>query len=138
MRKTMRFGSIALATAMAGALLLGMTPSSPAQRVVSRRVLVIERVPFVYDPFFPYGYYYSYPPRYVAANYGEVKIEAHHRDKDANVYIDGGFAANLRDHHRFALRPGNHDIELRDNDGETIYQERVAVTIGETTKLRVS
>jgi|ERR1051325_1536315 hypothetical protein len=138
MRKTMRFGSIALATAIAGTLLLGMAPSSPAQRVISRRVVVIERTPFLHDPFFPYGGYYSYPPRYVAANYGEVKIEAHHRDKDANVYIDGGFAANLRDHHRFALRPGNHDIELRDNGGETIYQERVAVTIGETTKLRVS
>jgi len=138
MRKTMRFGSIALATAITGALLLVMAPTSPAQRVISRRVVVIERTPFLYDPFFPYGGYYSYRPRYAAVNYGEVKIEAHHRDKDANVYIDGGFAANLRDHHRFALRPGNHDIELRDSDGETIYQERVAVTIGETVKLRVS
>lgn len=137
MRKTIRFGSLALATAITASLLLGMAPTSPAQRVISRRVVVIETRPFFYDPFFPYGYY-SYPPRYVAANYGEVKIEAHHQDKDANVYIDGGFAANLRDHHRFAMRPGNHDIQLRDSDGTTIYQERVAVTIGQTTKLRVS
>jgi len=138
MRNTMRFGSIALATAITGALLLGTAPTSPAQRVISRRVVVIERTPFFYDPFFPYGGYYSYPPRYVAANYGEVKIEAHHQDKEANVYIDGGFAANMRDHHRFAMRPGNHDIELRDSDGQTIYKEHVAVTIGQTTKLRVS
>jgi len=138
MRKSMRLGSIALASAIAGALLLGTTPAS-AQRIIRQRVVVIEPGPFFYGPVFPYDFYYPYPPAYgYAGNYGEVKIEAHHRDKDANVYIDGGFAANLRDHHKFALRAGTHDIELRDSDGQTIYEGRVAVTIGKTTKLRVS
>lgn len=140
MRKTMRLASVALASAIAGALLLGMAPTSTAQRVIRRRVVVIEPGPFFYGgPFYPYDFYYPYPPRYGhAGNYGEVKIEAHHHDKDANVYIDGGFAANLHDHNKFALRSGNHEIELRDSDGQTIYHENVAVTIGETTKLHVS
>ena len=139
MRKTMRLASVALASAIAGALLLGMTPTASAQRVIRRRFVVVEPGPFFYGPVFPYDFYYPYPPAYgYARNYGEVKIDAHHQDKDANVYIDGGFAANLRDHHKFALRPGNHEIELRNSDGQTIFQENVAVTIGETTKLHVS
>lgn len=41
-----------------------------------------------YDPFFPgYAYPYPYAPYYIAANNGEVKIEANH--KFAEVYIDG-------------------------------------------------
>ena len=136
MRIFTRVRSIALASAIAGALFLTLTPTVSAQRVIRRRVVVVE--PWVYGPFFPYDYYYGYPPRYVSENYGEVKIEAHHSDKRANVYIDGGFAANLKDHHEFAVRPGNHDIELRDADGATIYQQQVAVTIGQTTKLHVS
>ena len=30
------------------------------------------------------------------------------------------------------------DVELRNSDGSTLYQEEVAVTVGQTTKLRVS
>lgn len=72
----------------------------------------------------------------MVANYGEVKIDTHR--KDAAVYIDGGYAARIKDSKKFALRPGNHQIELRDSDGQTIYQEKVAVTIGRTTKLHIS
>jgi len=90
-----------------------------------------------FDPFFPYyGYPYPYAPYYVAANYGEVKIDMHHRT--AEVYIDGGYAATITKSKKFALRPGNHEISLRSPDGETFYHERVAVIIGQTTKLRVS
>ena len=39
---------------------------------------------------------------------------------------------------KFALRPGNYDIELRDSDARTFFQERVAVMVGKTTKLHVS
>jgi len=137
MRKIMRFSSLALVYAVAVVLLLSFTPTVSAQRVIRHRVIVVEPWPY-YGPFFPYDSYYAYPPRYIAENYGEVKIEVHHRDKQANVYIDGGFAANLKDHSKFAVRPGTHDIELRDSDGEVIYQEHVAVTIGQTTKLHVS
>jgi hypothetical protein len=139
MSKTMRFGSIALASAIAGALFLTMTPTVSAQRIIRHRVVVVEPGPFFYGPYFPYDFYYPYPPRYgYAGNYGEVKIEAHHEQKHDNVYIDGGFASNLKDHNKFALKAGNHDIELRDTGGEVIYHERVAVTVGQTTKLHVS
>jgi hypothetical protein len=96
-------------------------------------VIIVER-PF-WGPFYPYGYY-PYPAPYMAANFGEVKIDTH--QKDAEVYIDGGYAAKIKETKKFALRPGNHEIELRDSDGRALYQERVAVTVGQTTKLHVS
>ena len=138
MSKSMRIGSMALALAITGSL-LGMAPSVSAQRIIRRRIVVVAPGPyFYYGPYYPYDFYYPYPPRYAAGNYGEVKIEAHHEQKQANVYIDGGFASKLKDHNKFALKAGNHDIELRDAGGEVIYQERVAVTVGQTTKLHVS
>jgi PEGA domain len=130
MRKSMRWLSVALASAMTGGLLLSAAPSVSAQR---RHVVIVER-PF-WGPFYPYGYY-PYPPYYMSANYGEVKIDTHR--KDAAVYIDGGYAAMTNKTKKFALRPGNHDIELRDSDGRSFYQERVAVMVGQTTKLHVS
>ena len=129
MRKTMRYLSMALASALAMGL-LGLAPTASAQR---RRVVIVER-PF-WGPFYPYGYY-PYPTNYMAANFGEVKIDTH--DKDAAVYIDSGYAGKIKDAKKFALRPGNHQIELRDPDGQTFYQEQVAVTVGHTTKLHVS
>jgi len=131
MPKTMRLLSIGLVSAMAGALLFGVVPSANAQR--RHRVVVVE--PFLWGPFYPYGYY-PYPSAYMAANYGEVKIDTH--DKNADVYIDGGFAAKIKDTKKFALRPGNHDIQLRSPDGQNLFEEQVAVTIGHTTKLHVS
>lgn len=72
----------------------------------------------------------------MAANFGEVKIDTHW--KNAQVFIDGGYAAKIKEAKKFALRPGNHDIELRDAEGQTLFQERVAITVGNTTKLHVS
>jgi len=111
-----------------------MAPTASAQRI-RRRIVIVEPGPF-FGPFYPFYGYYPYPPSYMAANYGEVKIKTHR--KDAQVYIDGGYAARIKEAKKFALRPGNHDIELRDSDGQTFYQETVAVTVGHTTKLHVS
>jgi hypothetical protein len=86
-----------------------------------------------FDPFFTYPYPYAYPPDYMAANFGYVKIKTDR--KDASVYFDGGFADKVEKAKKFAVRPGNHDIELRDSDGRTLYQERVAVFVGKTTEL---
>ena len=133
MRKTMRRCSITLAAVLTGGLLLGMAPAASAQRIVRQHVVVVAPGPFFYGPF-PYYGYYPYPPAY-AANYGEVKIDTHR--KDASVYIDGGYAGQIRETKKFALRPGNHNFELRDSEGQTIYQEQVAVTVGHTTKLHV-
>jgi hypothetical protein len=134
MRKTINWLSIALACAMTGGLLLGVAPASSAQRIRGR-VVIVGPGPF-FGPFYPYYGYYPYPPAYMAANFGEIEFKTHL--KNAEVYIDGGYAAQIKETKKFALRAGNHDIELRDLDGQTLYQERVAVTIGQTTKLHVS
>lgn len=131
MLRTMRWFSHALAVLLIGGLFLSIAPSSSAQ--VRRRVIIVQR----FDPFFPwYVYPYPYQPYYMAANYGEVKIDPQH--KFAEVYIDGGYAATITKSKKFALRPGTHDIDLKNSDGVTFYHKRVAVLVGETTKLRVS
>jgi hypothetical protein len=104
-----------------------------AQPPAQPRVVVVEPIR-VFDPFFTYPYPYAYPPDYMASNFGYVKIKTDH--KDATVYVDGGFADKIEKAKKFALRPGNHDIELRDSDGRTLYKERVAVIVGKTTELR--
>ena len=129
MRKTVRWFSRVLLVATTGLLLWNTPNAASAQQ---RRVVVIERVP-VFDPFFPYPY--PYPPGYVVRNYGYVKLKTHGRD--SSVYVDGGYAVRTKKNKEFALRPGNHDIELRDNDGRTFFRERVAVIVGETTKIDV-
>lgn len=108
-------------------------PSSQPART-QPNVVVVEPVR-VFDPFFVYPYPYAYPPDYMAANFGYVKIKTD--QKDDSVYIDGGFADKIKKAKEFALRPGIHDIELRDSDGRKIFHERVAVTVGKTTELKV-
>jgi hypothetical protein len=134
MRKTMRWISTALAVAVVGGMLLGLPPTASAQRV-TRSIVVVQPVP-VFDPFFPYAYYpYGYPAGYVAGNYGYVKVDTH--GQQASVYVDGGYAAKTHKSKKFALKAGNHNIELKDSNGKTFFQERVAVTVGQTTKVDV-
>lgn len=134
MRKTMRWISTFLAVAIVGGTLLGLPSTASAQRV-TRSVVVVQPVP-VFDPFFPYAYYpYGYPPYYVAGNYGWVKVDTH--GQQAAVYVDGGYAAKTHKSKKLALRAGNHNIELKDSNGKTFFQERVAVTVGQTTKVDV-
>jgi hypothetical protein len=135
MRKIMPLLSIALAVAVVGGLLLAMPSTASAQRFRAG-VVFVGPGPF-YGPYYPY--YGFYPYGYMAPNYGQVEIDSHQKaEKSDNVYIDGGYAATLKDSKKFALRPGNHDVELRSPDGTVVYQENVAVTVGHTTKLHVS
>jgi hypothetical protein len=71
----------------------------------------------------------------MAKNFGYIKLKTDR--KDAAVYVDGGFADNIDKAKKFALRPGNHDIEVRDSDGRSLFRERVAVIVGKTTELKV-
>ena len=109
-----------------------MAAPAPAQQP-GQNVVVVEPVR-VFDPFFAYPYPYAYPPDYMAENFGYVKIKTEH--KDASVYVDGGFADKIEKAKKYALRPGTHNIELRDSDGRTIYREQVAVIVGKTTELK--
>ena len=107
-------------------------PAPMGQQPAQQRVVVVEPIR-VFDPSFTYPYPYAYPPDYMAANFGYVKIKTNR--KDASVFVDGGFADKVEKVKKFALRPGTHDIELRDSDGRTLYKERVAIIIGKTTEL---
>src|SRR6266700_5579499 len=64
---------------------------------------------------------------------GGVKFET--KMKDASVYVDGGYAGTVGKLKTFQLRPGTHDVELRDHDGHSYYQERIEVVAGKTLKL---
>ena len=81
-----------------------------------------------YGPYrgYPYGYYPAY-------NSGNVKIVTH--VKGNSVFVDGGFAGVTGKLKKFPLRPGTHNIELRDRDGRTFYQERVEVIRGRTLEI---
>ncbi len=73
---------------------------------------------------------YGYVP---APTTGSVKIDT--KMKDAAVYVDGGYAGTVGKLKTFDLRPGTHDIELRDREGHSFYQERIDVIVGKTIKL---
>jgi len=104
----------------------------PPRTVVRPRVIIVQPLysPF-YDPFYdPFYYRPYYAP---APTMGEVKIETHM--KDAQVYVDGGYAGLAGKLKKFSLSPGIHTIERRDNEGHMIIQQRVAVIAGKTIKI---
>jgi hypothetical protein len=107
---------------------------APTSQPPGHHAVIVEPIR-VFDPFFDYPYPYAYEPDYMAANFGYVKIKTEH--KDASVYVDGGFADRVEKAKKFALRPGTHDIELRDSDGRSLFREKVAVLVGKTTELKV-
>ena len=112
-------------------LLLGLAPGLSA----SPRVFI--------RPSFGYGYWYPspwyprawYPPSRVIVPVpatGELKLNTD--DKDARVYVDGGYLGVARKFKKFDLTPGRHEIELRDARGTVLYEERVAIVPGRTTE----
>src|SRR5258705_2171908 len=78
-------------------------PTPMAQQPAQQQVVVVEPIR-VFDPFFAYPYPYTYPPDYMAANFGYVKIKTHR--EDTAVYVDGGFADKVKNVKNFALRAG--------------------------------
>jgi len=65
---------------------------------------------------------------------GSVKFET--KAKDAAVYVDGGYAGTVGELKTFQLRPGNHNVELRDRGGNAFFQDQITVVAGKTVKLR--
>jgi opacity protein-like surface antigen len=64
---------------------------------------------------------------------GEVKIKTN--NKNAAVFIDGGYAGQSAKLKKFALSPGVHNIELRDPSGHAFYQQRIQVIPGKTLQI---
>jgi hypothetical protein len=80
------------------------------------------------------GWYGPYGGPYAVVPFtGQVKIKTN--DKNAAVFVDGGYAGPASKLKKFALRPGTHDIELRDPSGHAFYQERVQVIPGKTLQI---
>jgi hypothetical protein len=79
-------------------------------------------------PYYGYGYYGP------GGAVGKVKIVD--VPKDALVYVDGGYAGTVGKLKEFALRPGNHDIELRDPSGHPFQQEKIDTIAGKTLEIR--
>ncbi len=126
--------------ALAG--LLSLAPARVSAAPIQRVVVVGGGYYGFYGPRWWYGPGWYYPgwygprwgPPYAAfPRTGTVKIVTH--DKNASVYVDGGYAGLTAKLKKFPLRPGNHDIELRDSRGHTFYQERVQVITGRTTEI---
>ena len=89
--------------------------------------------PGYYAGYYP-GYYYARPAYAVVAR-GDVKIDTHM--KDASVYVDGGFAGTTGKLKHFGLQPGNHDIEVRNTAGQTLFKDRVQVIAGKTVDIKL-
>jgi hypothetical protein len=57
--------------------------------------------------------------------------------KDALVYVDGGYAGTAGKLKHFDLSPGNHNIELRDTTGQSLFHQQVQVIRDKTTEIHV-
>jgi hypothetical protein len=143
-----RFWKLPVITAIALGSMFMSTPAASAQVTATP---VAFRVGFRggwgygggwYGPRWGWGwgpgwYAWGYPGYYGYGFYGpsagKVKIVTH--DKNASVYVDGGLVGPLADAKKFPLRPGDHDIELRDLNGRTLYHERVNVIPGRTVEV---
>jgi PEGA domain len=104
-----------------------------AQRIVVRPYAVYG---YGWGPAWYSPYYYPRPHIYaVAPRHGDVKIETHL--KDASVYVDGGFAGLTPKLKKFDLQPGNHDVEVRNSAGQTLFHDRVHVLEGKTVEIKL-
>lgn len=120
-----------------GLLILAVAVMSLAPMSASAAVRVFVGGPAVYggwySPFWgpywgPYGYYgYGYYP-----NSGEVKLDT--KVKTAQVFINGAYAGTTHDNRTMHLRPGNYNIEIREN-GQTPFSQKVYVAAGRTMHL---
>jgi hypothetical protein len=91
--------------------------------------------PGFYGPGY-YGWYGpGYGPYYVEQSpyLGKVKFDT--KMKDALIYVDNAYAGTVRQLGTFPLRPGAHNLELRDPSGQVIFQQKVDVLAGKTLKL---
>ena len=77
------------------------------------------------------GYYYGYGP-----DSGKVKIVT--PDKDASVFVDGGYVGPVAKAKKFQLEPGAHNLEIRDPSGRTVFNERVEIMRGHTTEVHTN
>ena len=126
----LRKGVLAMAAGAALMTIMLAAPRAEAQtRVVVRPSFGFSYGfgPAWYRPYRPWGPSYVYVP---GPRTGEVKLHTHF--KHESVYVDGGFAGVTDKLKKFDLRPGNHQIEIRDADGRILFENTVHVIAGQT------
>jgi hypothetical protein len=89
-----------------------------------------------YGPWGPWGPWGPYYPAGFFAQPGPDKgtVKLMNANRDAEVYIDNGFAGKASELKKISMKPGVYDLELRSPDGTTA-QKRVYVLSGKTVKL---
>ena len=116
-----------------GMLILAAALMSLAPMSASAAVRVFVGGPVVYGGYYrpfwgpywgPYGY--AYNPN------GQVKLDT--KVKDAQVFINGAYAGTTHENKTMHLRPGNYNIEIREN-GQTPFAQKVYVAAGQTIHL---
>jgi len=121
-----------------GAALTVMTLLQVSQVQAANRVFVARPYYRFYGGAAFSPFYYSYWPQsyYAAApRVGDVKIDTHL--KGASIYVDGGYAGMTGKLKEFPLQPGNHDIQVRDSAGNTLFQNKVQVLAGRTLEIKL-
>lgn len=113
------------------AALMGLAPASA--QVVVRRVWVPVYRPWGWGWGYGYDPFYYGPPVVYHPNQGEVKLET--KVKDAQVFIDGGYAGRARELKTMWLQQGSHNLEIRAPEGER-YTQRIYVMAGKTLHVR--
>jgi len=117
-----------------GLLILAVALMTLAPLSASAAVRVFVGGPVVYGgwyaPFWgsywgPYGYLHY-------ANSGQVKLDT--KVKNAQVFIDGAYAGTTHENRTMHLRPGNYNLEIREN-GQTPFAQKIYVAAGQTLHL---
>ena len=119
----------ASAIALFGLLTFASAASARPPRIIIRGGF---SYPVWFSPYWGPNYIYTYPVPVIYT--GELKIKA--PMPGTSVYVDGGFVGVTDKVKNIPLPAGTHEVQLRDPDGRTFYQERVAIIPGRTTQIR--
>jgi hypothetical protein len=117
------------AIALFGLLTLVPVASAKQPRIIIRGGF---GYPVWFYPYWGPSYIYTYPVP--VTNTGELKIKA--PMPGASIYVDGGFVGVTDKVKKIPLPAGTHEIQLRDPDGEILYQESVEIIAGRTTQIQ--
>ena len=123
---------------LAMGLAIGIVTAAIDVQPASARPVIFVRPSYGFGFYGPAWYGPAWGPAYVVPRRvtGDVKIETH--QKQDMVYVDGGFAGQTGNLKKFELRPGNHDIEIRNTEGLTVFHETVAVISDRTTEIKLN
>ena len=117
------------AIALFGLLTLAPVASARPPRIIIRGGF---GYPVWLGPYWGPTYFYAYP---VPVTYtGELKIKA--PMPGASIYVDGGFVGVTDKVKNIPLPAGTHEVQLRDPEGRTLYQESVEIIGGRTTQIQ--